>query len=244
MKSCFLSKNIVFLLFIAGLLLCCAAFPLFSEESEIEKPAGVRDFFKKISWFAEASVLFFPEDNGLNSDPMPVLPSPGMGTSFPFTNMFRMELTLDLYFTHYGFCDTLNRAIPNAIENRTARVAGSILGLQAALHYDITHFMTVRAFAGPAADLRIIIMAANLTEGLDDLAAIREEVDLVRDYFWSSGRWFMPVMGLGADFTLNPRFRMGIDLRVWAPAYRLWTNEDLPAIEGWRFGPGLRLTIR
>jgi hypothetical protein len=90
--------------------------------------------------------------------------------------------------------------------------------------------------------MRIVLLAPDL--GPDDKDDASGQTGSVRDYFWSQGRWFMPVLGVGVDFTLTPRFKLGIDFRTWVPIYRLWTNEDLPAIEGWRFGPGLRLTIR
>lgn len=211
-------------------------------------PADAQGFFGKVSWLVEGSVLFFPEDNGMDSDPMPVLPSLGLGASYEAVKAsklgFSLELTLNFYMTHYGYSDELGRAVPNAIENRTARVIGFLMGIHAVGFYDVNSFMTARVYAGPAADLRAVIMAAGLNEGLDDLAAIRKDVDSVRNYFWSKGRWFMPVAGAGLDFAVNETFKLGLDFRVWMPIYRLWTGEDLPAIEGWRFGMGFRLTIR
>ena len=231
--------------FLAILVFALFALPLEAqEETQPEAGEEPRGFFSKISWFVQGSVFFFPEDNGMYSDPMKILPSLGGGASYPLTKIFRLELTLDLYSTHYGYSAVLNRAVPDAIENRTARVIGFHLGLHAAAYFNVTPFMTVRAYGGPTADLRAVFIAEDLDEGLDDIKAIRKDVDAVRQYFWSKGRWFMPVIGTGVDFTLNPRFKLGIDMRIWAPMYRLWSGEDLPAIEGWRFGPGVRLTIR
>ena len=208
-------------------------------------PLGAQGFFSRISWLVEGSVLFFPEKNGLESDPMPVLPSLGGGASYPIIEKkigLALEFTMDFYLTHYGYSDILGRPIPQAIENRSARVFGALTAFQASGTYDVTSFMTVRAFIGPAMDLRIVVLAESLrSDDKDDASA---QTDAVRSYFWSKGRWFMPVMGTGADFTLNSRFKLGIDFRVWMPMYRLWTGEDLPAIEGWRFGLGARLTIR
>ena len=218
--------------FLAALLLCLITLPL--------KAQG---FFSKISWFAEGSVLFFPEDNGVHSDPMPILPSLGAGASYPISDTLRAELTLDLYTTHYGYSDELSRPVPEAIENRTARVIGSLLGFQLAGYFDVSSKVTVRAYGGPTADLRIVLVAAGL-EAHEDMKEVRKDVNKVRSYFWSQGRWLMPVIGTGADYTLNERFKLGIDFRVWMPMYRLWTGENLPAIEGWRFGPGIRLTIQ
>ena len=206
-------------------------------------PLGAQSFFGKISWFAEGSILVFPDDNGPLSDPTPILPSLGFGVSCPFNNIFRAELTLDFYLTHYGYSDVLNRAIPNAIENRTSRVIGSLLAFQAAGYFNVNSFMTIRAFAGPAIDMRIVLVAAGLSDELDQMDDIRRQTDLVRNYFWSKGRWFMPVAGAGLDFKVNPRVKLGLDLRSWIPVYRLWTDEDLPPIEGWRFGCGIRLSF-
>ena len=210
------------------------------EESKGEK----KSFSSRISGFVEGSVFFFPEDNGMYSDPMKVLPSLGGGVSYSFTDKIRAEFSLDLYTSHYGYSSVLNRAVPDAIENRTARVISFLLGFQATAYFNVTPSITVRAFGGPVADLRIIFLAEDLDDGLDDLAAIRDDVDDVRGYFWSRGRWFLPVIGAGVDFALNSRFKLGIDMRIWIPIYRLWSGEDLPKIEGWRFGPGIRLTIR
>jgi hypothetical protein len=220
-------------LILAFLIFVFFALPLCAQEQE---ECG------KISWFVNGSVLFFSEDNGLHSDPMPVLPSLGAGISYPFTDNFRAELSLDFYYTHYGYDYDLDRAVPYAIENRSAQVIGSLLALQAAWYFNVSSLLTIRAYGGPAADLRIVLLAEDLNE--PDMDDATRQTDSVRNYFWSQGRWFMPVVGAGLDFALNERFKIGVDMRVWTPIYRLWTGEDLPAIEGWRFGPGIRLTIR
>jgi len=210
-------------------------------ETADETQTEARGFFRNFFWFLDMSVLFFPEKNGMGSDPMPVLPSPGAGIAYKVTNIFRLELTLDFYLTHYGYNYTLNRAVPAAIENRSARVISSLLGFQAAAYFNVNSFMTVRVYGGPAADLRIVVVAAGLNA--IDMDDAKKQTNSVRNYFWSSGRWFMPVMGAGLDFAISPRFRMGIDLRIWAPFYRAWTREKAPAIEGWRFGPGIRFSF-
>ena len=204
-------------------------------------PLGAQGFFGKISWFAEGSVLFFPDKNGLYSDPWPILPSPGMGASYPFTDRFRMELTLDMYWTNYRYSDELCRAVPAAIENRSAQVIGPLLGIQGAAYFNVTSLLTVRVFGGPAADLRIVFIASDLRS--DDMDEASRHTKSVRRYFWSSARWLMPVLGSGIDFAINPRFKIGLDLRIWMPVYRLWTGENLSAIDGWRFGVGLRFTV-
>ena len=204
-------------------------------------PAGAQGFFSKISWFAGGSILFFPEDNGRHSGPMPVLPSPGLGFSYPITDVLKFELSYDFYTTHYGYA--LGRAVPVEVEHRTARVIGSLLGFHVARHFEVTPFMTVRAYGGPAVDLRIVFMAEDLTDGLDNISEVRKDVDSIRRYFWTKGRWLMPVIGGGVDFPLSAHFKIGLDLRIWIPMYRIWSGENLPGIEGWRFGLGIRFTI-
>ena len=207
-------------------------------------PVEAEGFFSRLSWFGEGSILFFLEDNDVaDSAPMPILPSLGAGASYPFADTLRLELTLDFYTTHYHFHSGLNRPVPVEIENRTARVLGFILGFQAVRPFNVTPDLTLRAYGGLAADIRIVFAAAGL-EAHEDMREIHRNTRQVRRYFWSQGRWLLPVIGLGADYTLNSGLKLGFDFRVWMPADRLWTGEDLPAVEGWRFGPGIRLTFR
>jgi hypothetical protein len=152
-----------------------------------------------------------------------------------------------MYFTNYRYSYKLDRAVPAAIENRSAFVFGFFTGLQALARFPLNDIVSIRAYGGPAMDLRVVTLAADLHP--DDFTDNPEtdaktQTDSVREYFWGDGRWFMPVLGGGADFSLNERFLLGIDMRVWFPIYRLWTGEDLPGIEGWRFGIGLRVTPR
>ncbi|AEF81450.1 hypothetical protein [Leadbettera azotonutricia] len=210
-------------------------------------PLEAQGFFSRLTWAAEGSVLFFPEDNGMHSDPMPVLPSPGVAVSYPLPGPMHLELTLDLYFTHYGYDFDLDRAVPYAIENRSSFVLGSVLGLQAMALFDIGSRIDVRAYGGFAADLRIVLLAEDLNSS--DFTGVPQsdpqiQTDAVRDYFWSSGRWLLPVIGGGMDFDLNSKLKLGLDLRVWFPLYKVWTAENLPAVEGWRFGIGARITFR
>jgi hypothetical protein len=210
-------------------------------------PLGAQSLWNSFSLSFEGSILFFPEDNGREGDPMPVLPSPGAALAYPIWGPVYAELTLDLYFTNYRYSAALGRAVPAAIENRSAFVFGSLLGIQAVGRFPLSQRFTVRAYGGPAADLRIITLAADLnprdtTGGLDTNA--RLQTDAVQEYFWGKGRWFLPVIGAGLDYTINEKFLLGLDFRTWFPLYRAWSGEDLPAVEGWRFGMGLRFTIR
>ncbi|MCL2373777.1 MAG: hypothetical protein FWC65_00855 [Treponema sp.] len=229
--------------FFAALLFCFAALPLKAEPLDIDSMEAV-GFFNRLSWFAQGSIMFFLEGNDTaDSDPMPILPSPGVGAAYPFSDTIRLELALDFYTTHYGFSHALNRPVPLADENRTSRVLGFVLSFQAARLFDITPDLTLRAFGGLAADIRVVLVAARL-HPTDPQEEIRRQTTLVRQYFWSGGRWLLPVAGIGADYTLESGLRLGLDFRVWVPAYRLWTGENLPAAEGWRLGPTLRLTFR
>jgi len=207
-------------------------------------PIQAEGFFSRLSWFAEGSILFFLEDNDVaDSAPMPILPSLGAGASYPLTDTLRLELTLDFYTTHYHFHSGLNRPVPVEIEKRTARTLGFILGFQAVRPFNVTPDLTLRAYGGLAADIRIVFPAAGL-EAHEDMREVRRNTDQVRRYFWSQGRWLLPLVGIGADYTLNSGLALGFDFRVWMPVYRLWTGEDLPSVEGWRLGAGIRLTFR
>ena len=217
---------------ILGALLCALA-PL---------SAGAQSFFSSLSWTFRGSMLFFPEDNDLQSDPMPVLPSPGVAAAYPIFGPLWIDISLDFYGAHYGYNYTLGRAVPYAEENRSSLVIGTILGVQALGKFKITPEFTIRSYGGLAADLRICLLAEDL-KGADRDDASRQTKDIAK-YFWSQARWLYPVTGFGMDFGISPKIMLGFDFRVWYPFYKAWTKEDLPAIEGWRFGLGFIVTLR
>jgi hypothetical protein len=205
-------------------------------------PLEAETFFSTISWSVHGTVLFFPEDNGLNSDPMPILPSLGAAAAFPILGPLAAEVSLDFYGTHYGYSYDLGRAVPYAIENRSSLVIGSVLGIQLLGRFFITPNIAVRVFAGPAADLRICLIAEDL-KGDDREDASKQTKDITK-YFWGMGRWLLPVAGAGIDFGITPKVMLGLDARVWFPLYKAWSGESLPAVEGWRFGVGFKVTLR
>jgi hypothetical protein len=62
-------------------------------------PLGAQSFYEKLGLSFRGWVLFFPEDNGLESDPMPILPSLGIAAGWPVFSFMRIELSLDFYGT-------------------------------------------------------------------------------------------------------------------------------------------------
>ncbi|MDR1905051.1 MAG: hypothetical protein LBQ88_22570 [Treponema sp.] len=213
-------------------------------------PLNADSFWGNISWSFRGSILIMPEDNGLESDPTPVLPVFGLAAAFPlpisipfpFTNSASLETSLDLYYNNYGYSYSLQRTIPLAIENRWTQVLGFVLGIHFLSNIPINSLLNIRVSGGFAADMRLCLIAADLNDFEMDQAA--EQTEAVTNYFWGSGRWLLPVMGTGLDISLNEKFLLGLDLRVWFPLYRLWTGEEVPFIEGWRFGAGFKLTVR
>ena len=199
------------------------------------------------SWAFQGNILFFAADNGVDSDPAPIIPSGCFSFAFQFAPFFKLELTEDIYFTNYEYNSTLGYPMACNPENRSAFVMGFITGIHAVYYLPLKNG-AMRVFGGPAFDLRLIILAIGLNHPADFTGDIKTDAQLqtnaIKKYFWAKGRWFMPVAGIGFDFPINERFLIGFDLRTWFPVYRLWTNEEIPAIDGWRFGAGLRITIR
>jgi hypothetical protein len=200
-----------------------------------------------VSWMDRFTVsfggtlLFFLENNGMEGDASPVIPSFGAALAFHVWGPLSIELTEDLYFTYYDYSNNLKRAVHVDRENRSAFVFGFFTGLQVMARFPITGLLSVRVYGGPAADLRIVARADSRHP---DDADMSEKANAVRQYFGSGTRWFYPVAGTGLDFAVNERFLVGLDFRLWFPLYRVWTGEHLPASEGWRMGAGLRFTIR
>jgi hypothetical protein len=187
------------------------------------------------------NILCFPADNGVASDPFPILPSLGGVLSLKLVGPLRIEFTEDIYIKDYEFDPSLGYPAGSNPENRHALVIGFITGLQFTGNFSLGNKgAAFRIYAGPAADLRVVALAVGLNHPSDKDA--QSQADAIRDYFWSGARWFMPAAGIGMDFPINEKFLLGFDLRAWFPVYKKWTDENLPAIEGWRFGAGIRIT--
>jgi hypothetical protein len=187
-------------------------------------------------------MLVITEDNELEGDPMPVLGSLGVSAAYPVNEKVFAEVSLDFYGTHYGYPDGAKWPYPYAVENRSALVIGSILGFQGVFRQPLSQSVWLRGYGGLSADIRLCLTAGGL-EGRDRDDAARES-SRIASYFWSQGRWFFPFLGFGMDFAASSKFLIGFDLRTWFPVYKLWTGENLPAAEGWRFAAGLRITLR
>jgi len=203
-----------------------------------------------LQWSVLGNILVFPADNGTSSDPFPILPSGGASLSLQIWGPLRAELTEDIYITNYEYNSDLSRPVGSSQENRSALVIGFLTAIQITGYFALGDNGTaLRVYAGPAADLRAIVLSAGLNFPGDFSSEDIEknpqlQTDAIRDYFWSEGRWFMPVAGVGMDFPISENFLIGFDLRAWFPVYKLNSEENLPAIDGWRFGAGLRITPR
>jgi hypothetical protein len=210
-------------------------------------PLDAQSFFGSLDYSLRGSIFVFPEDNGIASSPMPILPSLGGSASYALNDLFALELSLDLYGTFYDYNYDLGRVVPASLEDRSSFVIGTLWGLQPVFRFrPWGKNITIRGYGGPSFDLRICLLAT----GLDADEEIKHFNKTVGDasedifsYFWGDGRWFFPVAGVGMDFVFFESMTLGFDLRAWFPVWRLWTGEKLPPIEGYRFGAGFRVTF-
>ncbi|MDR2542297.1 MAG: hypothetical protein LBC80_02465 [Treponema sp.] len=202
---------------------------------------------ESIKWAAHGSIFYFPANNGVDSDPAPIIPSAGFSLARQMMQNLKLEFIQDIYFTNYEYC--WERGYPMAAsnqENRSAFVLGFVSGFHVTGIFPVGDVF-LRIFGGPAVDLRIITVAFGLHPELDfagDDRDARLQTDAIVKYFWGKGRWFLPTAGLGVDFPVNDKFLLGFDLRTWIPVYKLWTDDGTSAIDGWRFGVGFRITPR
>ncbi|MCL2211889.1 MAG: hypothetical protein FWB95_08210 [Treponema sp.] len=199
-------------------------------------------------WSLLGNILVFPANSGASADPFPVLPSGGASVSVRIWGPIRAEFTEDIYFKYYEYNSTLGYPTAGNQENRSALVIGFFTAIQITGYFTLGDKGTaLRVYAGPAADLRAVVLSPGLNFPGDfnnnDIEKNPQlQTDAIRNYFWSGKRWFMPVAGVGMDFSVSESFLLGFDLRVWFPVYKIKSEENLPAIDGWRFGVGLRVT--
>jgi hypothetical protein len=198
-------------------------------------------------WAITGNIFYFPADDGVKADPAPILPALGGSLSLKIWGPLRLELTEDIYFANYEYISALGYPTACNPENRSSFVIGFVTAILFTGNFPIGNNDTAcRVYFGPAADLRVVTLAIGLNSHFDFGGNIETDAQLQTDataeYFWSDARWFIPVAGVGMDFRINEKFLLGFDLRVWFPIYKLWTDTDLPAINGWRFGVGFRIT--
>ena len=216
------------------------------------KAQSFGEVFSDLQWSVRGTLLFLFENNGNDSAPMPILPSPGVGVSYSINDLLALELTLDIYGTTFEYNVNLQRAVAANDEFRDAFVIGSILGLQPVFCFNpMGEAFTIRAYGGLGFDLRMIFRAYGLEDdhphhnnnnpntGIN-VGQARKEIS---SYFWGNGRFIYPFMGGGMDFPFHDSMQLGFDLRLWFPVWRIWTGQDLPFIDSFRFGLGFRLTF-
>ncbi|MDR2403701.1 MAG: hypothetical protein LBD78_06685 [Spirochaetaceae bacterium] len=78
-------------------------------------------------WLIRGSLLHFFEDNGMRSDPGPILPVPEAGFQYILWGPLAFEASPDLYGCYYDYDYTLNRAVPEEPANRASYVLGGVL---------------------------------------------------------------------------------------------------------------------
>jgi hypothetical protein len=207
-------------------------------------------FLDSIHWAGSGSIFYWAADNGKQgADPAPILPSVGFSAAWRFWGPLRIEFTEDVYFTNYEYNSKLGYPMACNPENRSAFVMGFLTGFQVTGFFPIGgKGIDARVYGGTAADFRMVVLALGLNHPADFTGELETDAqmqtDAILEYFWGEGRWFYPLIGAGIDFPLSEKFMLGFDFRVWFPFYRLWTDKELPAIDGWRFGAGIRVTPR
>jgi hypothetical protein len=222
------------LLFLFPLMLSCVVFPL-----------GAQSFLSRLDYSARGSLFVFPEDNGNVSGPMPIMPSLGASASYPLNRFFAVELSLDIYAHDYDYDYNLNRAVPADQEFRTSFIIGNVFGLQPVLRFSSREEkVALRIYGGVSFDLRICLLAFDVKGDHQSGKSITKASEDIFSYMWSNYRWFFPHAGVGMDFAFFKNTTLGFDVRAWFPVWRLWTDENLPNIEGFRFGAGFRVTFR
>jgi hypothetical protein len=201
-------------------------------------------FASRMTFSFGISALLFQEDYGLEAAPPPILPTLSLALALPPLSLlmfqFRLESTLDMYFTNYKWSDDLNCPLPTEIENRSAFVFGPMLGLQAQARCTLGRIM-IRLNGGIAADFRIVLIAADLNDA--DMEEASAHTEKIKKYFYEGANFIFPVAGFGVDYKVNEKYAAGLDFRVWFPLSPPPAAASVDLLGGGRFGIGIRATV-
>lgn len=182
----------------------------------------------------QSGFILFNEDGGLNTAPSPVvLWEPGfvMDVVLLKRGGFNLALSSSLHLYWNNYLWENRRPYPAPLENRLAFVLGFLGGLEAKAIFPVFNFL-LYSNLGLSADFRLVTEALGLNES--DKNDVNEQLPLIRDYFWSNGRLFYPVAGVGFETHLVNGWFLGGAVNVSMPIAELFLGEQI-GLEGWRF---------
>lgn len=179
-------------------------------------------------------------ETGNASGPSPLVNSFGARIAIPFDRFLSLEPGFSFYWTDYDWIadpDTLvSRPMPVEMENlKAATVLAFPVTVPLVFTVPLSADFSVFASLGPALNARVAILAAK--------ADPSTEVAKINEYFWSSGRFFMPETLLGGKFRVSDSLDAALTARALWPIANLWSGESVPFFDGIVIAAGLRLSF-
>lgn len=143
-------------------------------------------------------------------------------------NGLSLAPSLSAYSVQYLWANA--RPLPAEIENRTSYVPSLLFDMPVLWTYEAGRFL-YSVGAGPGFLARYGFLDSGvapdeINAGEDYTAG--EQVKLINDYFWASGRWFYPGVQLGVRYKLETGWGGGFSLRLAYPAANLWSTPSVP----------------
>jgi hypothetical protein len=203
---------------------------------------GVMLLVENGTFFGDA--VIHTEDENIRADPNPIVFAFDFSAGFLVAgnNSFDIYIlpSLAIYWTHYRWNDEIGRPLPAAVENRDEFVMGFFTGIDAEFQRPIGKSLLLFADAGLAADMRLVLIADGLNEGIDPLEEIAADVEKVKNYFWKHPLYFHTALGVGMRHTKD--YSIAVNLNMWLPFAPPPRIEGDIALLGARFALGMRLS--
>lgn len=191
-----------------------------------------KSFFDSLSFIIKmpATVYLNMADKSASA-PSPILFTPGFGFIWPNDTFISFEPSANFFFSYFLWYD--GRALPAEIENRTASTLSVLLDLPVVFALNLEH-AKLQLNAGAS----ILMRFGWLSQGNDE--SLKDEVELINDYFWSKARFLYLSGGASWIFSLPSNTQFGPFLNIYAPIGSIFAREGL---NGMIISVGLKISF-
>lgn len=192
-----------------------------SETSESDAKSGnaFLQLFSSWKWCLSGGVQIMLNTDDYNSDPSPIVPTAAILARIPLKNNWELAPMVNMYITRYLWAN--ERALPAALENRTALVPTILLDVPA-----VYRINAGRVNFDLGAGLAFCIRAAFAESVLPDEE--KSSVKSINKYLWEQGRFLYPSFRAGITLPLENGVEPGLLFRAFVPVFNFWATPKVP----------------
>lgn len=175
--------------------------------------------FSSWKWCLAGGVQIMLNTDDYNSDPSPIVPTAAILARIPLKNNLELAPMVNMYITRYLWAN--DRALPAALENRTALVPTILLDVPAVFRLNAGR-VNFDLGAGLAFCIRVAFAESVLPD------EEKSSVKSINKYLWEQGRFIYPSFRAGITLPLENGVEPGLLFRAFVPVFNFWATPKVP----------------